>query len=93
MTRDHIIPRRTGAGYTTYGDTRNWKLSCLPCNNMREHVGDCPAVVFMARGVAREAGMKVRHVLAAWGFIHSKARQAHRLEQLQGRLSQMGVAP
>lgn len=93
MTRDHIIPRRTGAGYLLHGDVRNWKFACLQCNNYRDHADDCPAVVTLARGVARDARMKTRHVLAAWGFIHSKARQAYRMEQLQGRLAQMGATP
>lgn len=82
MTKDHILPRRTGAGLVMLGGVRNWRWACLPCNNLREHAGDCPAVLAMARSVARDARMKVKHVLVAWEWIGSRSMRQHWRAQL-----------
>lgn len=87
MSRDHIIPRRTGARLYLPCGTRNWRWACQHCNNMREHAGDCAAVAIMARGVARDAGLKDRHVLAAWGFIGKPWDRAACLSLVEGRFA------
>lgn len=77
MTKDHIIPRRTGATLLLPCGARNYKWACALCNQLREHADDCPAVAMMALRVAREAGIKPRKVLAAWGYIGGRSAQDH----------------
>lgn len=82
LTKDHIVPKRTGAPLRYADGTRNFRWCCLRCNNLREHARDCPAVAIMATQVAREARMKPRQVLAAWGYIGGFMKRTHATAKL-----------
>ena len=64
FTRDHIIPRRTGAGWFLHGSTvKNYRLVCLECNQLRAEAGDCTGLLLIVLRLASETKMHPKRVL------------------------------
>lgn len=66
LTKDHIIPKFTGA--STFLDCRvsNIKMICLECNINRAVAGHCIGALVCAIDVANDTGSTPRKVLVSW---------------------------